>query len=230
MQAYEHSSAWIAPGHWACRCRDALLSYSTGVLAHGVTRVPACKRRPYCPIGARPPAAPSPRCFVSSQMAYRRPVDGHASRPGGSHAPQDSVRTRRDRRLCQGCGILLWPIGAAQTSLLHRLPRRDTRRGAEPLSVAGPATLARQRAEGTDASHTDTAQAKAPRYQGSPRSGTAQLGRATPEHHAVGHRLVRRAGGARVRLAPRDAPPRDGGRLEQVARTMRVAARDYERR
>ncbi|HLQ31198.1 MAG TPA: hypothetical protein VK457_00785, partial [Chloroflexota bacterium] len=68
---------------------------------------------------------------------------------------------RLDRRLCQGCGLLLSADGRPAKQAYCGECRETVREEAlGHFQTAGPATLARQRADGPDASHTEAAQAR----------------------------------------------------------------------
>jgi CRISPR-associated endonuclease Cas1 len=76
--------------------------------------------------------------------------------------PETATPTARlDRRLCLGCGILLSADGRRAKQAYCPECRETVREQAlSHFQAAGPATLARQRAYGSDASHTETAQAR----------------------------------------------------------------------
>jgi CRISPR-associated endonuclease Cas1 len=84
--------------------------------------------------------------------------DGIRKRAVGTAAP---TAPKLDRRLCQGCGLLLSADGRRAKQIYCAECREVAREQAlSHIQVAGPATLARQRVSGTDSSHTETAQSK----------------------------------------------------------------------
>jgi CRISPR-associated endonuclease Cas1 len=108
----------------------------------------------------------------SAACAERLPVPTRLTQSNRSRG-RDSVRVqpakikpatptaRLDRRLCQGCGIQLSADGRRAKQAYCAECREMVREKAlSHFQAAGPATLARQRAEGPDASHSETAQAR----------------------------------------------------------------------
>jgi hypothetical protein len=109
------------------------------------------------PGAARADRLPVPTRLTQSNRSRGR--DGVRVQPSKVNL---STRTNLlDRRLCQGCGILLSADGRRAKQAYCAECRQTVREEAlSHFQAAGPATLAVQRLDGTDSSHTETAQAK----------------------------------------------------------------------
>src|SRR5262249_48454474 len=106
---------------------------------------------------ARADRLPVPTCLTQSNRSRGR--DGTRIQPRKPRPATPAARL--DRRLCQGCGILLSVDGRRGKQAYCPECREMVREEAlSHFQAAGPATLARQRAEGPDASHTEPAQAR----------------------------------------------------------------------
>jgi CRISPR-associated endonuclease Cas1 len=109
------------------------------------------------PGAARPDRLPVPTRLTQSNRSRGR--DGVRVQP--TRVKPSTPTACLDRRLCQGCGLLLSADGRRAKQAYCADCRETVREEAlSHFQAAGPATLARQRAEGPDASHTEMAQAR----------------------------------------------------------------------